>query len=478
MRIAIIGSGLSAWAVFESIKKGVSLEDSIVIIDGNKRYSNRDTQLGPNGLKTKFGSAHVYDVTGSGLQVKEQSNFSLAHGGLSNTWGAGIRLWGKEHLESVPIKTQAIYGAAIELLEKIPHSGDKYALNFPDGFDIDNNQSPRGAESLSRLFSKNANDGVSPVTRTGLAVSVVGPNACRGCGSCLSGCPYGSIFETGTWFDMSLRNGEFEFIEGIVWELKKSATGTSVFYKSPRKSIESLEFDKVYLCAGAIGTPAILMRSKLLPSQVKVADSQVFYFMGISFFKKNKQNEYFALSQATLTSGINEDSEFMCSLYSCNSDVRSRISDLIASRLFGFEIKLPKFLDRFLFLGIGFIDSTQSGTIQLGLVQNSSEIQVTSSRNPNSKKVVKEALKKIAHRTRKAKMFTFTWFFQMPNPGAGFHSGASMPAGGTFVTDKGNLRSLESVVVADVSILPFIKPGPHTFTSMAINSVMVRGNLK
>jgi ferredoxin len=478
MRIGIIGSGLSAWAVFESIKERITPEDSITIIDGNKRYSNRNTQLGANGLKTKFGSAHVYDVTGSGLQIQEQSNFSLAHGGLSNTWGAGIRLWGKEHLESVPIKTQAIYEAAIALLEKIPYSGDNYALNFPTSFDIHSNQSPRGSNSFAELFFKKANDGVRPVTKTGLAVSVVGQNACRGCGSCLSGCPYGSIFETGTRFDKSLRNGEFEFIEGLVWELKKSATGTSIFYKSPRKTIESIEFDKVYLCAGAIGTPAILMRSKLLPSQVKVADSQVFYFMGISYFKKNKQNEYFALSQATITSGINEDSEFMCSLYSCNSDVRSRISDLIASRLFGLKIKPPKFLDRFLFLGIGFIDSTQSGTIQLDLVQNSSEIQVTSSRNLNSKKVVKKVLKKIAQRTRKAKMYTFTGFFQMPNPGAGFHSGASMPAGGTYVTDKGNLRSLESVVIADVSILPFIKPGPHTFTSMAINTVMVRENLK
>jgi hypothetical protein len=220
------------------------------------------------------------------------------------------------------------------------------------------------------------------------------------------------------------------------------------------------------------------MRSKLLPNQVKVADSQVFYFMGISYFKKNKKNEYFALSQATIESNVGDDCEFMCSLYSCNSDVRKRISELIASKLFGLKIYIPKFLDRILYLGIGFIDSTQSGSIQLDLIRDTNEIKISSKQNPKSKQVIRSALRKIARTTRKSKMFTLTWFYQMPNPGAGFHSGASLPAGGTFVSENGTLRSRESIVIADVSILPFVKPGAHTFTSMAINTAMVQENLK
>jgi len=212
----------------------------------------------------------------------------------------------------------------------------------------------------------------------------------------------------------------------------------------------------------------------LLPNQVVVPDSQVFYFAGLSYFKKNQKNENFALSQATVTSSEGEDHEFVCSLYSCNSDVRRRISDLISSKLFGLQIKLPKFLDRFLFLGIGFIDSKKSGLIQLNLDQNTGEIEISSVRNPESRRVIKSALRKIAQTTRKSKMYVLTNFYQMPNPGAGFHSGASIPAGGSFVSENGLLRAQESISIADVSILPFIKPGAHTFTSMAINSAIVK----
>jgi ferredoxin len=476
MRIAIIGTGLSSWAVFESIKAHKSQEDSITIIDANYRYSTAKSVNSIKGMKNKFGSSFAYEVNESGFQFREQSNFSLAHGGLSNTWGAGIRLWSPEYLEFVPTENQKIYIAAKKLLDRIPFSGDEISLNIPSELKIVSTQPPCGSHAFDALFSDKKNPGTSLATRTGLAVNVQGPNACTGCGACLSGCPYGSIFESSSLFDEYLRKKEFNFVEGMVTDIQNGATGTRVSYKTRSHSIESLEFDKVYLCAGAIGTPAILMRSNLLPSQVSVADSQVFYFTGIGYFNRNKKDEYFALSQATISSNIGDDPEFMCSLYSCNSDVRKRISELISSRLFGLQIKLPKFLDRILFLGIGFIDSTQSGTIELELVQDANEIEVSSIRNPKSKRVVKGALRKIARTTRKSRMFTLTWFYQMPSPGAGFHSGASMPAGGNYVSGNGTLKTLESVVIADVSILPFIKPGPHTFTSMAINAAIVEEN--
>jgi ferredoxin len=476
MRVAIVGTGLSAWATFEFLKMNKRDGVSITIIDANNRYSTGNSVHTVKGLKNKFESSFAYEVSGGGIMIREQTNFSLAHGGLSNTWGAGIRLWDEEHLEFASIQTQEIYKTAEILLRKIPFSGDITSLNFPSNLKLVHTEVPRGSHSFDALFEGKKNPKNCQISRTALAVCVSGPNACRGCGQCLSGCPYGSIFETSSLFDESLSKEEFVFIEGIVRSIKKNKSGATLFYETKNHTIESLEFDKVYLCAGAIGTPSILMRSNLLPNHIKVADSQVFYFIGFSYFQKNKRNEYFGLSQATLSSDMKRDYEFMCSLYSCNSDVRKRISDLIASKLFGLRIKLPKFLDRILFFGIGFIDSSQSGTIQLDFIQDTGQIEISSIRNPNSKKNVKMALRAIAKNIRKSKMFVSPWFYQMPNPGAGFHSGASMPAGGTFVSENGTLRSLESVVIADVSILPFIKPGPHTFTSMAINAALIQAS--
>ena len=463
--------------MFETLRSREFLSDSITIIDANRRYSGKNDFTSSGGLKTKFGSTFVYDTKGSGLEFQEQSNFSMAHGGLSNTWGAGIRLWDNESLQDCHIDCAQIYEAAERLLRKIPFSGDANSLNFPKSFDFNSEVRPKGSGAFDRLLLEDNLASSCKVTSSALAVSVNGPNACVGCGNCLSGCPYGSIFETSSLFDKQFMRGNFEFIAATVSHMETTTLGVKVIYKTEQNELQSSDFDRVFLCAGAIGTPSILMRSKLIPNKVKVSDSQAFYFIGLTYFNKKNGNEQFALAQANIASIPGNDPEFMASLYVCNSDVRSRISQLIASNFFGLQIRIPKFIDRFLFLGIGFIDSTQSGHLLLELRPEKGDIKVTSVRNSDSKKAIRKALRRIARQTKKSRMHVFSWMYQMPKPGAGFHSGASTPAGGEFVSRNGALRSLESIRVADVSILPFIKPGPHTFTSMALNSVLVNESL-
>jgi ferredoxin len=477
MRIAIIGSGLSAWAVYETLQSRKFPSDSITIIDANGRYSGKHDFTSSGGLKTKFGSTFAYDTKGSGLEFREQSNFSMAHGGLSNTWGAGIRLWDKESLQNFHIDCGQIYKAAEMLLSKIPFFGDAKSLNFPKSFNSNSEVRPRGSGAFDRLILEANLDSSCRVSTSALAVNVNGSNACVGCGNCLSGCPYGAIFETSSLFDRQFIRSSFEFIEAIVSHIEASTSGAKVVYRNEQNELQSSNFDRVFLCTGAIGTPSILMRSKLIPSKIMVPDSQVFYFFGFGYFNRKNRNEQFALAQANIASIPGDDPEFMASLYVCNSDVRSRISQLIASNFFGLRIRIPKFIDRFLFLGIGFIDSTKSGHLLLELGSDKEEIKVTPERNLNSRKAIRKALRRIARQTKKSKMYVFSWMYQMPNPGAGFHSGASTPAGGEFVSSTGALRSLESVRIADVSILPFVKPGPHTFTSMALNSALVSENL-
>jgi ferredoxin len=473
VHIAIIGSSLSSWAVVESITPKLMPKDTITLIDANKRFANEDSLVSPNGLKTKFGSSFAYDTNNSGIQFSGQSNYSMAHGGFSNTWGAGIRLWDYEDIQNSILEPHQFYDAAVKLLQKIPYSGTLKSLNIPMGHEVQSKAGPLGSGRFDKLMNPNQSVPNCNVSHSALAINVEGINGCRGCGLCLSGCPYGSIFETSSLFDEKLRRRELELVEGIVSRIEGSVNVTKVFYRTSKGVVQYREFDRVYICAGAIGTPAILMRSNLLPAQVMVADSQVFYFFGLSYFRIKKESKRFALSQVTLTSNPDAKLTFTASLYSCNADVRKRISELISINLFGLNIPLPKILDRILFLGIGFIDSSESGRIQLDFDAVSGDIKVTSLENKDSRRSVKEALKVIAHKTRKSKMYTSKRFFQMPSPGAGFHSGAATPLDSEFVSSNGSLRSLENVFIGDVSILPFLKPGPHTFTSMVLNSALI-----
>jgi len=470
-RVAIIGTGLSSWSVFEAL----STQDnscSITIIDSGKRFSPETAKNFESGQKGKFGSNHMYNTDGSLLSFSGQSNFSMAHGGFSTVWGAGIRLWPEESISCSGVDSNLVYDEAKKLLIKMHYSGDRATLNFPENYSIEGKANPPGSYLASKITRESSRDRLK-IFPTALAVNTEGVNGCRGCGQCLSGCPYNSIFDSGIEFDHAINQQKCDYITGIVETIKESDYSVGIRYVTTSGEIETNNFDEVYLCAGAVGTPAILMRSGYLQPQIEVADSQVFYFIGLKPPNMNKQKQ-FALSQATLISDEVETNEFSASLYLSNKEVRERISNLIASKLFGLRIPIPILVDRFLFLGIGFLDSENSGKIVLRLAETENKIYVSSKPNPNSKILIRRALKSISRRLRKNALFVFSGISVIPDPGEGFHSGASLTLGGEFVDETGILRNSEHIHISDVSILPFIKPGAHTFTSMAINAAVIQ----
>lgn len=469
-RVAIIGTGPSSWAVFETLS-AQNNACSITIIDAGKRFSLNTIKNFHSGQKGKFGSNHMYDTNGGLLSFSGQSNFSMAHGGLSTVWGAGIRLWPEASISCSGVDSSLVYDEAKKLLFKMHYSGDRATLNFPENYSIEGKANPPGSYLASKIMTEASRDRLK-IFPTALAVNTEGDNGCRGCGQCLSGCPYNSIFDSGVEFDRAFNQQKCFYITGIVETINEFDNSVGIRYVTDSGKIETNNFDEIYLCAGALGTPGILMRSGYLQPQIEVSDSQVFYFIGLKIPNKIRQDQ-FALSQATVISDEVATNEFSASLYLSNKEVRERISNLIASKLFGLRIPIPIFVDRFLFLGIGFLDSENSGKIVLKLTETENKIHVSSKPNLNSKILIRQALKRISRRLRRNGFFVFSRISVIPDPGEGFHSGASLMLGGKFVDETGVLRGSEHIHVADVSILPFIKPGAHTFTSMAINAAVI-----
>ena len=470
-RVAIIGTGPSSWSVYEALSAHTN-SCSITIIDAGKRFSPHSANDLKSSQKGKFGSNHMYDTDGSLLSFSGQSNFSMAHGGFSTVWGAGIRLWSEESISCLGVDSSLVYGEAIEMLTKIDYSGDRETLNFPENYLVEKKSTPPGsylANSVTRKTSQNT----IKLFPTPLAVSTEGTNSCRGCGQCLSGCPYGSIFDSGIEFDHLINEKKCNYLTGVVETVSEANNLVAISLIKTSGERVTTEFDEVYLCAGAIGTPAILMRSGFLHRCIEIADSQVFYFIGLKTPNKAKE-KHFALSQATLNSDEATTNQFSASLYLSNKEVRERISNFITTRLFGLRIPIPSFVDRFLFLGIGFLDSENSGKIVLKHSSGENKISVSANSNPYSRILIRQALKSIAQRLRSDRLFVFSRISIIPAPGEGFHSGASLTLGGEYVDESGLLRGTERIHVSDVSLLPFVKPGPHTFTSMAFNAAVIK----
>jgi ferredoxin len=468
MSTLIIGSGLSALAVYKALLDLADIDVEISQIDPNQRYSKKSSETFKlTAQKTFFGSTHMYQYIESTPQSKAKLGYSHAAGGLSIVWGAGIRLWDEKLLSLLPIDSSDIYKAAQNLLSVVPYFGSNRTLNLPLHFPIQSIPSPDARNAFRDIPERTDNCSLK-IFDTPLAVTTQGLNGCKGCGLCLTGCPYGSIFSTDGYFDQLHLQDKIIKIHGRVTNLDPKESNVEVTFVNGSNKIEKKTFDQVYLCAGSIGTPAILMQSELIPNELEIKDSQAFYFLGINLRKVRNDDFAFSLSQKTITDVDN----FSASLYECNSEVRSRMSNVISEKLFGLRLKLPRMLDRFIFLGIGFLDSELSGRIKL---QSDSKNVLKVSTVPNSKTPynVTEAIKVISKGLRPHGLWVVPWLKSTPPIGEGYHSGAGLPAGSIHVDNSGRLKSANNIHIADASLLPRIFAGSHTFNSMAFNYSLV-----
>lgn len=464
-RIAIVGSGPSSWATFRILRLLHLNCWEITILDANKResYSNQAPTI---ASKSKMGSTHMYEVDEGFIEFRDPNNFSLANGGLSTVWGAGIRLWDQEYLSEYGSLSD-IYSSALSLLNQLPYSGDNSTLNIPSEWKIPSTPRPPGSIDFADLTDFTSR-GISSFP-TALAINVESNNKCVGCGKCLSGCAYGSIFDSGNMFDKYLAQKLISRRDFVVERIVLTPNNVELHGLSSNELQVIHYFDEVHLCAGAIGTPAILLRSNLVPSRkLKVLDSQVFYFMGLKKFARNKLTT-FALSQITIASHGSKEFEFKASLYRSNEDIRSRAKQVI-KKITKLQLPIPRFVDNYLFVGIGFLNSNQSGAINITEEDGRVLIDTVASKKEYARKAIENIRKFLINK----RMFVFPSVIEMPSPGLGFHSGGALPLDSELVDEYGRLRLDNRIRVSDVSILKSIPAGPHTFSSMAIVSSTIK----
>jgi ferredoxin len=467
MDTLIIGSGLSAVAVYKALTD-LDENQKIYIIDTNIRHKNNSDHLArTNAQKSLFGSDHMYEQIKFDGKASKSLSFSHAAGGLSTVWGAGIRLWDPPIINEINIPSNKFYAAAKNLLSEIPYFGSNQTLNIPLHIPVDPINAPYESSSFS-ISPPNHRGKLVNFFETPLAVYTRGMNSCVGCGLCITGCPYGSIFNAGDFFDGLMVEKKITRIQGKVKYLNEILDKVQVNFENKSSRMEVRTFDKVIVCAGAIGTPIILMASDLVGKEIVVKDSQVFYFIGVYRRKKSNSTFKFSLSQKTITDSRN----FSASIYECNSEVRLRISNSISQYLFGIKVKLPKFLDNYLFLGIGFLDSDLSGKINLRYDKDG-VLKINSSLNSKTTESVKDAVKRIAEKLRQNRLRVIPWLTVTPPVGAGFHSGAGLPSNSEYVDELGRVKGSERIRIGDVGLLPKIFAGSHTFNSMSLNYALI-----
>ena len=479
-RTLLVGTGPSVYAVLNSLER---LND-IWIMDGQTDFNfNAISTRSHLALKQKFGSSHTY-VDSQSLGLKGNRSFQLpisySRGGFGEIWGNGFTPY--DIFELMPEDKDELYSPLLdamkELLDLIPFSHAESELDYRFG-KLENwsNSKTYSGINLHPLFANflSYRKKLEPDNLLfGQPNLLLDPEKCTRCGLCLTGCPYGALFDPGEYVTKMIYSGRFSsdrFIRGILKRIDLVETGVVVTYSVDGTEI-SQNFDEVILAAGPLSTALILINSGLLPDNFFIPDSQVFYGAFLSLRRFRPKKELQEVGQLVCYPLKKSEGDFQITLYSPSDTSRMRISKMILPSFLQF-LKLPKIFSDRIIPAIGFLPQSESGGIQI--TKSNSGIEITRPINSESKVGSKRSLKKVASATWRSGFIHIPFSTQVPVPGSGFHIGASLPLGGKHVDAHGYLVNSKSVRVLDASILPRIPAGGHTFLTMALIRALVRG---
>ena len=463
----VVGSGLNGFAAALAL---VTAGRPVSILDfgGSPRSSSFGFRSPASKSNPQSHSALSYPKTLIAPTQASPLSVSSARGGLSLIWGAAVL---QRDSSDCPELTEVFEGisAGFDLLRQhVPLAGDDDQLTrrfpWPSGL-----PSVPASTRFSEIRSEALHGGAASdgVLAGGPRVAMRS-DGCIRCGLCLVGCPERLFFDAVQGLERLESGGLVRYLRGPA--LRLSPRGQFVGVETPHGSIEA---EQVHLAAGPIATPALLQRSGLIPDVIAVQDSAVFYVPVLNRRRSFGDESDYTAAQLLLAAAKNGPDDFTLAIYESNPDFRDRLAQIL--RIPAHLIPFPNSIQTRINAGIGFLSPERSG--DLVLRHKDGRTWVTPRARDGVRTAALAAIGRAARRTAPLGLRPIAPAVIVPPPGAGFHSGGSLPVGGEHVAWDGRLRALPAVSIVDASALPRIWPGSHTFTAMAnaIRSIRAAG---
>lgn len=299
LRIAVIGSGLSALGAIKAlVKQGIK---PTVIDVGERLDPDRESRaarlanvcpdqwtaadrewlnLNPtvksgSGIPKKliFGSDYFYGSSKREAPIQPEGNlppFSYALGGLSAGWGAAVLPPQACDLQDWPVSAEELTRYCEIVLQGLPYSAVDDGLSTD--FDILSLKpvpirlGRAGKTLLGWLAAKaKVEKGKFLFGQARLLVNGGNgsePSACRYCGQCSSGCAYGAIYKAGDEILSLHRQGLIDYMPGqLVDRMEEGSDEARIFIRELNGGNTEMRFDRVFLAAGAVNSTRIVMKS-------------------------------------------------------------------------------------------------------------------------------------------------------------------------------------------------------------------------
>ena len=440
-----------------------------------------------HSLKLLFGSdfpyretsAHIpWRASGVGLQP------TLALGGFSNVWGSAMLPHRDRDITDWPVQNAELaphYQAVTEFTALA--AGDDDLKDWYPTY-CRQPQSLRLSRQAGGLL-KNLESSRAALRQRGwrfgrarIAVRAqdapLGPG-CVYCRECMSGCPYGCIFNSADTVREMRKNPRFTYLpDVIVTHLREEAEGIVITaLDRPSRTPRSFTARRAYLAAGVIPTAQLLLRSQAAYDRpLLLQDSQYFLFplLLAKRWPQVQQEQLYTLSQLFV-----ELDQPRLSRHTVHLQIYtySDIIGLAIRKALGPLGFLGRPLEERMVIIQGYIHSKESSAIAMTLRRDAGKdfLQLEPRLNPATPAIIKKILREMLKNARRLGGLVIPPMLQIAEPGRGFHNGGSLPMRsqpGEFESDVlGRPSGWSRLHVVDASVLPSIPATTITFSVMA-----------
>ena len=301
MKVAVIGSGASAFAVVERLREGAGGSVSVTLVapDPPRRAAAHHGKDPRTWTTAEWDETHRLLRQGSGpafppprshfgrrikrLPTNDESTLgtSMIFGGLSEFWSTAMYPYRDEDFDTWPLEPEDLHPYYDWVGQRVGIAGAPDGLSrfFPSRWV---NRPPVERPPLVDHLIGRVPEGSLHGYRVGAGTNRLAletrhghDQACVYCGGCFYGCHRGSLFRPSATLRRLISAGVLSHWPHAATRLRRTSTGkTEVEAGGERRT-----FDLVFLCAGAVGSSALLMRSLgLEDEQVVVYDNEMFNF--------------------------------------------------------------------------------------------------------------------------------------------------------------------------------------------------------
>jgi ferredoxin len=460
---------------------------------GDRARLKGDLAAGAKGipLKLAFGSDFPYRETETHIPWQGPAagvRPSLALGGLSNVWGATLLPYRDTDIAGWPVQNAQLEKHYRAVLEFTGMSAQRDDLEewFPLHCDHPHVLQP---SQQARLLLHNLNRHRDALRERGwrfgrarLAVRAAdNPRGigCVYCGFCMSGCPYGCIFNSADTVRELRAENNFSYQRDVIVTSLRERSGNVAIEGFHRQTRAPLAFEahRAYLAAGVIPTAQILLRSQsAYDHPVRLRDSQYFLFpLVLARRTRDVQTEsLYTLSQVFIE---------LCRPQVSRHTVHLQIytySDLIGQavrKTFGPLARplerLARQLEGRMVIVQGYLHSDESRTIEMTLKRDGARdcLHLNALPNPETRRTAKRVVHEMLRQSRRLGGIVLPPMLQLAEPGRGFHCGGSFPMRENpqpFESDcLGRPHGWTRVHAVDATVLPGAPATTITFSVMA-----------